>query len=195
MADNFPGPYEVRIFYTVNFFEHVQKLSCNLVADPDPGDPFDEIDVYESDGSSNPLDASVDSWVALLLPLMSSADAEINRAELWKITPLSYDGSYISSYDISEAGTSGSGYVVAAEMIFTFRTINGGIMKIHIEEGVTLPGQSAVLGDIGANHQALANYVTGSTGWMWARDNSYASVFLKLHPGQNEAVFKKRYRS
>lgn len=195
MADNFPGPYEVRIYYTVNYFEHVMKLSCNLPTDPDVGDTFDLIDVYVKNGGYTALDGVVDDWVAVLVPLLSAADAEINRAELWKITALSYDGTYISSYDISEAGTSGSGYVVAGEMIWTFRTINGGVMKIHLEEGVTLPGVSAVYGDIGANHQAVADYVTANAAWMWARDNSYASVFLKLHPGQNEAVFKKRYRS
>jgi hypothetical protein len=80
-------------------------------------------------------------------------------------------------------------------MIFTFRTLEGGLMKINIEEGNRASGISIAAGALTGTEADFVAYVVSDDGWFLGRDTSYPIAALYLHPGQNEAIFKARYRS
>lgn len=200
MAINYPGPYELRINYETDgtpggVYEHQLRLSCILASDPTPGDLFADIDIVPRVAASTNLASVTDELIILLKPFFSAADATFVNAELWKYAALSFDASYISSYAIAVAGTAGTSTTPGQQTIFSFRTFGGGKFFVHLLETVGVPAVSENYADMDAAEKALADWFTDDAdSWFVARDNTYPLLVLKLHPGQNEALFKKRFR-
>jgi hypothetical protein len=195
MTVNFPGPYELRVNYTVDTFDHVLKLNVKALANPTPGTPFSGIDIDDDVLGSVDLATATDELIDLLQPLFKSTDCTFTTAELWKNIPLTYQATYVSSYDINLAATGGAGTVTAGEVIYTFRTYEGGIMKVYLEEANRVMGGSRTYTQLTGDEQDLVDHIIAPNARYVGRDTSSPFAFLKLHPGQNEAIFKKRYRS
>lgn len=197
MALNYPGPYEVRIYYDVAIgtktLSHVQRVNVSPLAAVNPGDEFSTIDVDTKSGIGNALDTIVDGWIAALQPLYGAAEADFNFAELWAYAPNSFDATFISAYGIGLPGT-GSASLAGGQWIASFRTIEGGSMKISLMETNVAAGPKRAYAGLSANEQAIVNYVQASTGAFLARDTSFPLTFTNVFPGQNEKTFKQRYR-
>ena len=197
---NYPGPYEVRFFYTVDATpggprEHQMRLSCQLEADPEPGTLFADIDLTPRVAAAKALSLVAVEMANKIAPMFNSTDASIDRAELWKYTPLTFQADFISAHDLSIAGTSTDPTVPAGQLIATYRTFEGGVFKWTLMETAQTPGvkiaQAALTGDF----LALATFFTNPTYSYWlARDTSYPLAGLGWFPGQNEHTFKDRYR-
>lgn len=195
MAINYPGPFEVRLFYTVNTLQHEQRLNLALSSPPSPGDLFSAITAVYGDTTTDTLDNAVDDWVGIMRPLINSAGGTFDFAELWEYEPESFEANFVSSYSIGLAATGGGSVVTAGQMIFVFRTREGGIMKINVLEGNRATGVPLTFGGLSPNEQLLVTAITsGATPWM-GRDTSYPFSFSRAFPGQNEAIFKKRFRN
>ncbi len=203
MALNYPGPYEVRIFYTVTVgsvaLEHTQRLNCNVSPHADPGEEFNDITVVTrgplgGGAGFSTLKSAVDDYVALMRGIYNTTTANIDRAELWRYTPGTFEAAFVSAYNIDLPGTIASATVQAGEAILTFRTIEGGIMKLAYEESYLPPGGAQSLGVVTGPAAAIRDYVLGSSNWILARDTSYPFAGYRYNPGQNEAIFKKRFR-
>lgn len=200
MALNYPGPYQLRIYYTVGpgaapDLLHVCQLNVDPVSAPDLGDAFADIDIKARTAAARDLETIVDEFVALLVPIFYSGDSLFTHAELWKVDALSFDMTYVSTYAINEAGTDADPAVPASQTILTFRTYEGGIMKISLQETTIGSGASQAI-VVGAGEiNAIAAYCTADAdSFFLARDTSYPFIGLEMHPGQGEAIFKKRYR-
>lgn len=199
MATNFPGPYEVRIFYTVDAaglgpMEHQLRYSAELTADPVPGAAFSTIDIVLSGGGTLALHTQVNALVALLKPLMSAADCTIDRAELWFYFEESFESNFISTYDIGEAGTHVNDATPANSTIYTFRTRGGGIAKCVLMETTGVDANPVAYADLVTIHKNLVDYIMHESNSPWlARDNTYPFAFLKAFNGSNEHLFKVRY--
>lgn len=193
MAENFPGPYELRIVYTNPPLPHVQRLNVALTTDPSPGTPFNLIEAVPRIGSSVALDTKVDEWVDILRDQLHTSNT-VNYVELWKYEPLTYNAQFISSYNVNLAGLAAPSPVPAGQMIFTFRTVEGGILKINLMEGLRAPGLEVLYPSLATTEQALVDYVLSPGNIFLARDTSQPFAFHKLLPGTNEALFKRRYR-
>lgn len=198
MALNYPGPYEVRIQYIVSVsgvsLSHEQRLNVDLVTPVPVAEPFTTIVANERDGGTNSLEAWVDTWVAALQPHFHTS-ATISLAELWKYEPFSFEASYVSTYDISLAGTSGAAPVPAGQAIWAFRTVEGGIMKINLMECSIQSGVSRAYVAMSAIEKAIVDLIVGGNNCWLGRDTSYPFAVTQLHPGANEALYRKRYRS
>lgn len=173
----------------------MQRLNCDVDGSPAPGDPFSGIDVLRRDGTPFALDSEVDDWVDLIKLLFNSgAGNTIDYAELWKFTPGTFDAAFVSTYPIAVAGTSGSGTVPAGQVIVTFRSQLGGVMKLNFMETVIAQTTPDTLPFANAGLDAIADaVVAGTVPWM-ARDNGYPFACIAAYPGVNEALFKRRYR-
>lgn len=193
MVENFPGPYEVRFFYTVSGLQHELRLSLPLAQDPLPGTPFAAIVTEQKGGANGVLQADVDSLVALLRPFWPNT-VTIDFAELWKYVPLTNQANFISGYTIGLTGTAAGTIVLSHQATFTWRSIEGGIMKMVLLE-TDLGGDAVVsYAASGARSIALFDYIAGAFSAFWARDTSYANAPLRRSNGQNEAVWRKRNR-
>lgn len=200
MAANFPGPYQLRLFYNVApaalpAMDHVLQLNCDPTTDPDIGDAFSTIALNTQAGATTPLDTAVDGLEAVFEDLFSVTDTAIDRAELWKFEPLTFESSFVSTYPIAGAGTDGGNDFSAGQTIYTFRTEEGGFMRVTLQEPRLSPGESVLYGNLGAASLAFVDYFLAAATNVWlGRDTSYPLVFHKLHPGQSEALFKARFR-
>ena len=199
MAINYPGPYEVRVFYTVDTspgdaITHQFRWSCELAGTPNPGDPFNTIDVYLSGGSTAALHTTTLAVINVVEDLFNSTDATFDYAELWKYEAGTFNANFVSSYTIGSAGTSASATVPCSESIFTFRSTEGGIWKLVLLDTVGTPNIPAAYADLNAINKAIVDYFfDSSTSPVKARDGGYPFSFIRLYPGQNEALFKARY--
>lgn len=196
MTTNFPGPYGLRFFYTVDSLDHKQEFNIDLDADPTPGDAFNLMDAIVRGPlvTTKNLQDVVDDWVTLWATRYNDTTAEMTRAELWKYTPMSFNAAYISSYDIGENGTAAGATVLNSEVIYTFRTVEGGVTRIHFEDTISTPGPSLTYTMLTASQQAIVDAVLGSENAWLGRDTSQPLAFLQAHPGQNEKLFKIRNR-
>jgi hypothetical protein len=170
------------------------RLNTRIDGTPEAGvDDFTTIQALRRDNTPFDLDAEVDAWIALLQPFYSSSQADFINAELWSYTPESFDADFVAAYDIGVSGSSGTTSVVAGQVICTFRTQEGGIMKLSLMEAVTVAG-SPISPPYTGSLLALTNaIVLGTSPWL-ARDTSYAIANIRTYPGQNEALFKKIFR-
>jgi hypothetical protein len=174
---------------------HVMQFNLDLVNPPTLGDDFADIDVVPRVVAAHPLSIVTDEVVALLQPLYNSNDATFDYAELWKFEDLTFDASYITTYNIGELGTSVDPTAPANQVIFTFRTFEGGVMKVVLQESHHNAGGSVNYANMAAADQALADYMTGDADCFFlARDTSYPFLVLRVHPGQSESTFKRRFR-
>lgn len=196
MAENFPGPYTCRILYTTgtNNRQHLMTLNCDVDSEPSVGAAFSTFSFVQRDGTPIQADSAVDTWIALIDVLWEDITNFVS-AELWKHTPLTYLSSFKSSYSIGQPGTDAVNPTVAAgQTIYTFRTQEGGIMKLSFLETVTGAGVSRSYPTTFAPTDAVFDFVASDSNWILARDTSYPVSPLRWHPGTNEALFKKIYR-
>lgn len=196
MTINFPGPYTVKIFYDVAGYDHILNLNVAFATPPGVGVAFSSIYPLTDLGttSAGSLQVWVDALVTDLLPLFSAAESAIRTAELWKNVPDSFAATYVTAYDISEAGTAGGNYEPASQEIYIWRTKEGGTMRLTLMETIDQVGQSEAYNDLSAGRKALVDNNFGSPGVWLGRDTSYPLAFLRMHPGQNEKMFRVRYR-
>lgn len=201
MAVNYPGPYELRLNYRVGIdtelpLDHQLRLSLFTDIMPTPGDEFVDIDIVPRVIANRALSLVTDELVTLLQPFYTAAGTAFLNAELWAYVAGTFDASWISAYEINEVGTSVVVEQLAGQSIYTYRTIEGGLFKLTLMECNHYQSVSMVYPDLTADNQALVDFcVADDESWFLARDTSYPLLFLKLHPGQNEHLFKRRFRT
>lgn len=195
MAANFPGPWQVIYHYTYDNLDHILSVNCDLDVVGDVGDPFTEFDVKLRSGGTQALETAVDDFIDLLRPWWYT-DVTISHCELWKYTALSFDKTWYSALTLGLAGTATDPTNPASEIIWTMRTQEGGILKITQEETKSTSYSKVAWGSLGAGTPGdlLGDYLEAPTNWILARDTSYPIARLSLLPGQNERIFKQRYR-
>lgn len=200
MALNFPGPCQLRIFQQNDangegVLDHVLQLNLETNTVPSPGDLFTMIDVNLRSAADRQLDTVCDELVALLRPLYDETDTTFTHAELWLFDEGTFDATFISAYAVGLAGQGIIRNFPCSQMIYTFRSHEGGIMRVYLEEAMTAAGGVQSYADMNANNQAFVDYFTDDADSPFlARDTSYPLVFMRLLPGQSEATFKARYR-
>lgn len=199
MVANFPGPYELRFRYTTTpvglpGIEHTARYNVQLTADPNPGDAFNNINAVTRGGISTPdLASAVEAWLTLLQPRFNTTTV-FGQWELWRYQPLTFDATFVSSYNPTIVAGTGSSTAQAQQDIYTFRTVEGGIMKLNLLEGISVGYGRFPYPSGSASIDAIFNFVTGSTNWLLARDTSYPFSALNYLVGQNEKTFRQRFR-
>jgi len=191
---NYPGPDELRIVYTVAGLTHVQRLNCQVNGYPAGAFTMADLDFLTKVGGTVQADTAIDAWVVLFKALLNAANSTLDYAELWHYEFESFVAAFQCNYPISVAGTSGSSNIAAGQAIFTFRTQEGGKMRLDFMETVIAVGTSLQYSALNAGQQAIVDFVLSNDNWILARDTSYPNTFHQMHPGQNEALFKARYR-
>ena len=197
MTLNFPGPYEIRLFYTCTIntpLTHVARYNIQLVGVPDPGDTFDTITVLQRDGNTKALDVLVDEWVALMQAIYSTSQTTFVRAELWQNVFQSFQTSFVSTYALGLSGSVAQNVVAAGQSLVTFRTQEGGILKLSFMESIIASGPSDFEPFSPSALQAMVDYVLAVTNCFLARDTSFPIAVIGHYPGQNEHTQRVRWR-
>lgn len=204
MAINYPGPYEIRFRYTDPgvagaVVQHRSNVNVSLVEPAAQGDVFGNYDINDKDGATViSLATVVEDWLTIFNALFDTT-MTIDSVELWKYeTPLSFDATFWSSYaPTANAGTSVGTGQAASQNIYSFRSQEGGNMKVEAIESLQVLGPPEAYAAMAAGNQAVVDYVLGGdtvtyTAPFLARDTSYPFSFNRMFPGQNEKLWKDR---
>lgn len=200
MATNFPGPYQLRVYYDSNPFaeptvRHVMQFNIDCDPAPTVGQDFSEIFATRRVGAVTALDVVTDALVAVLRPIMSDADETIAHVELWEFTPMTFQAAFISTYFVNLPGVQVNPATAAALEAFSFRTQEGGIMFVQHLEGPAPGVQQLGYADLGVGQQGFVDHMVGDTTSYWlARDTSYPVHFMRMSGSTHESVFNKRFR-
>lgn len=198
MVANLPGPYQVEYEYVTSGLTHKLAVNCIAIGSPAPGSIFADIQLQQRGGATDDaLTLSGNLW-AFIRPLLPTATT-VSACTLWRFTPGTFERTFIAAREANlPAGSNATAFSAAAELVLSFRSANGGIMYIRVEEQGTntaTPGYQALIANAaGAATQQLAAYVLSSAGWIIARDDSFPVAPYRQLIGTNETIFKKRYR-
>lgn len=194
---NYPGPWEWRLFYSTTggglTRPHVMRVSLDVDGDPDPGSEFADYTCVSRLGLAPELDVWTDNMVLKVKALLDPG-ASIIRAELWKSQDAMFNFAFQSTYSIGVVGTAAGTVNTDGQLIITFRSQNGGSARINVMEPNLPNAQTDPYPFADAGALALADYITGHSSPVIARDNGYLFAALNLLVGSNEAAFKDRLR-
>lgn len=196
---NFDGMWEVTIVYDTvptgfQLLEHTLTFDVDVTATPEVGEPFTAINIAVRNGAPILLSDAVDDFVAGMIALYP-ATSTIIRAELNFIPEGEYAKQFYSSYPIDEVGTNGTASQPAHQATFTFRSLGGGSGRLQFMESSMSGNTKTSYPYSSASRNAIADLVTGNSGFFLARDNTFMFSNLHLSEGQNERLFRKRFRS
>ena len=193
MASNFPGPYEVEMRYTCSGLQHTQRLNLDVSGTPTPGDAPATIDVKRRDLTTITLDVAVAAWVLLIRELFNTLTT-IDDYTLWKYTPLTFDKVFITTASIGSTGNNALPINLSFQQIMTFRTLEGGVMKLNFMETAATSIARLPYAASGPFVTAIFDFINSAINWVLARDTSYPIAPIFSMGGENEALFKSRNR-
>lgn len=198
----YDGRYELTFFYATV----LSGLSLNhrltidfrpgFIEPPAPGSPFSAYSTTLGSGGSGTLDTAANDLLDLLLPFWRPT-TEFSRVELWAYdAEPSTDKTFLSVMELAEPGTAAAGTDVAAQQeTMTLRTVNGGIMRVQLMEPVSSLTSRQNPPFSPAHFDALRSYMVGLTHPWVGRDNSRPLAAIAWGSGQNEKLFRKRFRA
>jgi len=198
---NFDGLWELRIFYTTTptgFTPLEHRHTIDVAVQPDdgvsPGDPFSAFYVDARSGATFSLGDWTDDYVTGLKPFFHTS-VDFSRAELWKIPEGTFDATFWSTYDLSTNGTSATASAPANQVTMTFRSATGGGARIQLME-TSLNGDSKVsFPSSNTPANTLSSFAIDPDSPIKARDNGYLIGRINLAIGENEKLWRKRFRS
>lgn len=190
---NFAGPYEVEIKYTVDSLKHVHRLNTSIAVTPAVGEDVANIDLLTKVAGSVNLDTAVNAYVNLIKANYHTS-VTFDSYDLYQYQANNVPRKWLATALLGIAGTAAGSPVPAESTIWTFRTQNGGSMRlVHLETSFDSNLRESYA-SLGPSSQAFMDSVVADTNWILARDDSYPIVQLNRVLGQNERVFRKRYR-
>jgi len=193
MPTNFPGPYAVEINYQVTGLNHKMLLNTIVDGSVTVGQDPTTINLLTKGGGTVALSTAVDAWVTLMRGELTSA-ADISTYDFWQYTTGTFERTYVTSGAIGVSGNSSGANVLAGYRRVSFRTQVGGIGYFTLLEGVGTGSEQFAPPFPRASTRAIADFMISDDAWMIARDNGYFVAPIRESQGQNESVFRKRYR-
>lgn len=199
MPEHFDGVWELRLIYQTiptgfTPMEHVMTLDVSLNEVPVTGTLFADINTLARDTATEILSEVCDNLITALMPAFP-ASTSFSRFELWKIPEGTYAGTFISSYEVEENGTAEAPSVAAWQLTLTFRTLGGGTARLQLMESIA-GGNSKISPPYSAAWiTTIADAIKSEGSPFLGRDNTF--IFSNIHEcqGQNEKLWKKRYRA
>lgn len=147
------------------------------------------------------LDIGLGDYLAAMLPMYEQS-MSVTSASLIKYPyGLSGSGIYVTPIDLSDPqanyptrGTSGTGTAVAYALTATFFDGRGKVSKLTLLETILRSEAQTGVESAPAPVKTWVNYVTGDTSIVRGVDGSDMLAVKLISQGQNEAVWRKRYR-
>lgn len=194
---NYPGPWEIRIAYSVvttyGTKHHSCRMNVDVDTDPGPGSAFADYDLKSRAGLYYTAESWTDAFVDLM-KVLYKADSTIIAAELWKYATGSYNAAFQSAYSIGVAGTNVGTTQSFVQNILTFRSQNGGSARLNFMETCLGAGATDPYPTASTPINDIFDLVTALQSPVIARDGGYLFAPLNYLPGQNERLFKKDLR-
>lgn len=195
MAINLPGPYEIDIEYVTNARNHHARMSCATIGTPSAGDDPDDISLAtRAAGAVSMTDAVQGFWDRYRLALPTAGG--FLSATLYRFTPGTLIRQFISVVAVTNPAGAGGTSVPNWQNIASFRSANGGIVKIEWLEGNSAGDTQIPLIPSGSGNgfSQMAAYIVSGSNWVLARDDGWPIQARVISSGQNERLWKDSFR-
>lgn len=203
MPVNYDGRVEIRFFYTTTIstiplpHRHTVDVDYgggepNLIP---PGVDFSDVPLIQRNGIETDAASFVAAYMDVLAPLWRPT-TEFSHAEMWVYGgEPSTDAVFKGAYSLGVVGSAGAGLDQAAQQLtLTFRSEFGGILRTQLME-VSLEGSNVQTEPFTPSTlQNLAVYIDSLLSPIVARDNGHIITPIKAGLGQNEKLWRKRFR-
>lgn len=194
---SFPaGPYILEIPTITAGFAHPITINCDTIGDATPGSSPLDITLRNKGGGGVILSGAANAFWDLCRVLFSPSTLA-STYTLWKVGVTNTEREFISAGNLTSpnGGTFGT-YQPAQQQTFTWRAGSGGILKLVLLEGNTSGNtRIPIVAAPDAAVLALNTYVLSDDSFLMARSRAFAVAAMNMSMGQNEAIFKARFRS
>jgi len=196
---NFPGPYEIEFNlsgWTSPARTHVHRINCIALSNPPAGTLVTAIDMQKQGGATAKLNVVANQYWEFIRLIYPNTITCVGYT-LWKYVTGTYAKDFIAAGTVTNAaGSNVSAIVTAWEVVLSFRSANGGIMKLQYMESSLSGDARATLipSSVGQPAQRLAAYIMSADNVAIARDDSFMVAALRDSRGQNEAIWRSIYR-
>lgn len=192
MTVYYPGPYEVELIYNYSGLTHKQRLNCDVTTTPTVGDPLTSVNLKTKAGTPVIAATAIQAWVDIIKTGFANTTT-FTVANLWKYVPNSFEKSFVGTMDLNTVGTFAGANTFASQRTITYRTQVGGRFRVTFLEGGFAQPQQVAVPSTGAI-SVIDVFLRGTSNWVIGRDGFYPAASIWLLDGQNEALFRKRYR-
>lgn len=210
MTLNYPYPAVAKMFYEYDGVQHVHNIGVK------PSSGFDTLpsgmdaDSYELSAHDAVTVYTFQEWVDRYINGFTwnvieniegmlkrfGDDTTIQRVELWRYGTQSLQGQFMASVDVGLAGTALQPTIALLQRTYTFRSAEGGVSRAVLMECAsgdsTGQATSSSLGN--AELRWVQMQFIHQSSPVIAKDTSRLVSFIKRSNGQNEALFRKRFR-
>lgn len=193
LSTNIADGYQLRSVITVDGEPHRHAILVNVDTPPLIGTDFQFITLTARNDSNFSLQVFSDLYFGSIQPFYKAGDT-IGAIELWFAPDNTQDFTFVSAYGTSFVGTSPSTTRLAGQLVFTSRSTNGGLQKSVFLETVDKNDNVVDYAGANADQKAYWDVVTGLNSPVLARDGGFVFSPLSLGRGQNERVYRTRYR-
>jgi len=196
MSQNYPGPFELDFVLRVDGLTHRVRLNVIALNNPVVGTPMTQIQLLMRSGNPTSAAAFISEFWGWLRALYSPSSV-LNNVILWRYASNSFQKTFISETPVTpNAGSGAATYAAAGQATFTFRSGLGGIAKVVVIEhaGNLSNDQFAYSTTSSAPAQRLMQFLVSANSCAIARDNAFLVTGIRVSYGQNEAIWRRRFR-
>lgn len=198
MAANLPGPYEIEFTITGNVNparDHLFRGSCAVVGSPAAGSLPTAVTMQKQGGGTATL-AVCANQIWEFIRLFYGNTISCSGYQLWKYVTGTLAKDFVSAGAVTNPAATGAGGTAAQQITQTYRSANGGIMKLVLLETNQTGNTRVTLIPNGAGtpSQRLAAYVMSADNIFLARDDAYIVAALRDSRGENESLWREIFR-
>lgn len=188
MAENDIAPGFIKLFYNSNGHSHQAILPC-LYNPPSPAIGSDPV-LAQKGGTTQAASAAVAAYVTAIKTMLPATGTFTGWEAYSKAAGL--DPVFLYGDDLAVVGTSGGSVQPNTQVVVSFRTGAGGVMKLYLMEGGQAANQRvAARTTAAAPFGAFITYILGNTNWVVGRDNGFPTFGLWVTTKVNDALRKK----
>lgn len=185
MADLAPG--FIKLFYTSNTHPHEAIIPVRFDGTPTPGSIPN---VLQASGTPQAVGTALTALITVLKPYLHTS-ASYTGYEVYT-KAVGVDPVFVYGDDLAIAGTGATAGTPYGQIVFSFRTAQGGIVKLYVMEPITAANtRNPIRTTSGAPLGALATFILGSTNPVIGRDGGIPIFGMFATSKVNDALRKK----
>lgn len=191
-----PGPFLLDIPYVQTGQVHHFTVNCDVIGDASVGIAPTVVTMRSKGSGPLILSGAADDLWGVIRALMPDTTIA-SQYVLWKYNGTNLDKTFISGGTLTAPnGSNVADAVLASQMIITYRTGAGNIGKLIANDtpftlNIRVPLGTGYTTETGP----IKTYLLSADCIVMARDRSFPVAGLNESLGQNEKLWKRRYRS
>jgi len=187
MAENSLSPAFIKLYYSAAGRSHVATIPTKFFGTPVPG-VAPNLTLHN--GGSNTFTSFMAGYIAAWKVFFDTITT-FDYADVWSQPTPEDDPVWIFTYASGAIGTSVTDFNVASELVMTFRTDQGGILRTYAMEQAEPSNVFVSYASMGSAAKAYADLVMAATSAAYGRDGGAPVACLGYKTKTNDVLRRK----